>query len=34
MQIDVVDVGIDLVVFVNVDVKMDIFNNNVFAIAK
>ena len=34
MQIDVVDVGIDLVVFVNVDVNMDIFNNNVFAIAK
>ena len=34
MQTDVVDVGIDLVVFVNVDVNMDIFNSHVFAIIK
>ena len=29
-----VDVGIDLVVFVNVGVNMDIFNSNVFVITK
>lgn len=34
MYIDVVDLGIDLVVFVNVDMNMDIFNSNVFVTTK
>lgn len=34
MYIDVVDLGIDLVVFVNVNMNMDIFNSNVFVTTK
>ena len=34
MYIDVDDLGIDLAVFVNEDMNMDIFNSNVFVTTK